>query len=47
MIHILNNLALDYELQFVLMERRVGDVEMILTIEEIRGNQVYIMKGLI
>jgi hypothetical protein len=37
MIHILNNLNSDYELQLALMERRVGDVEKPLTIEEIRG----------
>jgi hypothetical protein len=37
MIHILNNLTSDYELQLALMERRVGDVEKPLTIEEIRG----------
>jgi hypothetical protein len=37
MIHILNNLTSDHELQLALMERRVGDVEKPLTIEEIRG----------
>jgi hypothetical protein len=37
MIHILNNLTSDYELQPALMQRRVGDVEKPLTIEEIRG----------
>jgi hypothetical protein len=37
MIHILNNLISDYELQLALMERRVGDDEKPLTIEEIRG----------
>jgi hypothetical protein len=37
MIHILNNLTSDYELQLALMERRVGDDENLLTIEEIRG----------
>jgi hypothetical protein len=35
--HILNNLTSDYELQLALMERRVGNVEKSLTIEEIRG----------
>jgi hypothetical protein len=35
-IHILNNLTSDYELQLALMERRVGDDEKPLTIEEIR-----------
>jgi hypothetical protein len=37
MIHILNNLTSDYELQLALMERRVGDDEKPLMIEEIRG----------
>jgi hypothetical protein len=37
LIHTLNNLTSDYDLQLVLMERRVGDVEKSLTIEEIRG----------
>jgi hypothetical protein len=37
MIHILNNLTSDYELQLALMERRVGYVEKLFTIEEIRG----------
>jgi hypothetical protein len=37
MIHILNKLTSDYELQIALMERRVGDDEKPLTIEEIRG----------
>jgi hypothetical protein len=37
MIHILNNLTSDYDLQLALMERRVGDVDKLLTIEEIRG----------
>jgi hypothetical protein len=37
MIHILNNFTLDYELQLAMMERRVGDVERTLTVEEIRG----------
>ena len=36
-IHILNNLTSDFDLQLTLMERRVGDVEKPLTIEEIRG----------
>ena len=44
MIHILNNLTSDYELQLMLMERRVGDVERPLTVEEIRGNLVYVLK---
>jgi hypothetical protein len=37
MIHILNNLTSDYELQLALIERIVGDDEKPLTIEEIRG----------
>ena len=37
MIHILNNLTSDYELQLSMMQRRVGDTERPLTIEEIRG----------
>jgi Zinc knuckle len=37
MIQILNNLTSDYELQFAKMERRVGDADKPLTIEEIRG----------
>jgi hypothetical protein len=37
MIQILNNLTSEYELQLALMERRVGDDEKPLTIEEIRG----------
>jgi hypothetical protein len=37
MIHILNNLTSDYELQLAMMERGVGDIEKPLTLEEIRG----------
>ena len=37
MVHILNNLTSEYELQVAMMERRVGDAEKPLTIEEIRG----------
>ena len=37
MIHILNNLTSEYEIQVAMMERRVGDAEKPLTIEEIRG----------
>jgi hypothetical protein len=37
MIHILNNLTSDYDLQLALMERRVGDVDKPLTVEEVRG----------
>jgi hypothetical protein len=38
MIHILNNLTLDYDLQLTLMERRVGDADKPLTVEEVRGD---------
>jgi hypothetical protein len=37
MIHILNNLTSDYDLQLALMERRVGDADKPLTVEEVRG----------
>jgi hypothetical protein len=37
MIHILSNLTSDYELQFAKIQRRVGDIDKPLTIEEIRG----------
>ena len=37
MIHILNNLTTDYELQLALMERRIGDKDKPLTVEEIRA----------
>jgi hypothetical protein len=37
MIHILNNLTLDYQLQLAMIERRVGDTERPLTVEKIRG----------
>jgi hypothetical protein len=37
MIHILNNLTSDYDLQLTLMERRVGDADKPLTVEEVRG----------
>jgi tRNA A22 N-methylase len=33
---ILNHLTSDYELQLAIVERRVGDVEKLITIEEIR-----------
>jgi hypothetical protein len=36
MIHILNNLTSDYDLQLALMERRVGDDDKALTVEEVR-----------
>jgi hypothetical protein len=37
MIHILNNLNSDYDLQLALTERRVGDADKPLTVEEVRG----------
>ena len=37
MIHILNNLTPDYDLQVALLERRVGDVDNPLTVQEIRS----------
>jgi hypothetical protein len=37
MIHILNNLTSDYDLQLALMKRRVGDTDKLLTVEEVRG----------
>jgi gag-polypeptide of LTR copia-type/Zinc knuckle len=37
MIHVLNNLTADYDLQVALLERRIGDVEQPLTISEIRA----------
>jgi hypothetical protein len=37
MIHILNNLTSDYDLQFALMERRVADADKPLIVEEVRG----------
>jgi hypothetical protein len=37
MIHILNNLTSDYDLQLTLMERRVDDADKPLTVEEVRG----------
>jgi gag-polypeptide of LTR copia-type/Zinc knuckle len=37
MIHMLNNLTSDYELQLALMEKRVGDAEKPLTVEEIKA----------
>jgi hypothetical protein len=36
MIHILNNLTSDYALQLKLVERRVGDADKPLTVEEVR-----------
>jgi hypothetical protein len=37
MIHILNNLTADYDLQLAMLERRIGDKENPLTVEEIRA----------
>jgi hypothetical protein len=36
-INVLNNLTSDYDLQLVLMERRVSDADKTLTVEEVRG----------
>jgi gag-polypeptide of LTR copia-type len=38
MIHILNNMTLDYELQLALMERRINDKLIPLTVDEIRDD---------
>jgi hypothetical protein len=38
MVHVLNNLTSDYDLQLVLMEKRIGDREKPLTVEEIRAD---------
>jgi hypothetical protein len=37
MIHIQNNLTSDYDLQLAVMERRVGNPDKPLTVEEVRG----------
>jgi hypothetical protein len=37
MIHILNDLTSDYDLQLGLMERRVGDADKPIKVEEVRG----------
>jgi hypothetical protein len=37
MIHVLNNPTSDYELQLALIEKRVGDAEKPLTVEEIKA----------
>jgi hypothetical protein len=37
MIHIFNNLTSNYDLQLELTERRVGDADRPLTVEEVRG----------
>jgi hypothetical protein len=37
MIHILNNITSDYDLQHSLMERSVSDADKRLTVEEVRG----------
>jgi hypothetical protein len=37
MIHILNNLTSDYDFQLALTERRVGDADKPLTVEDVRG----------
>jgi gag-polypeptide of LTR copia-type len=40
MIHVLNNLTLDYDLQLALMEKRVGDMDRPLSIEEIKAELI-------
>jgi hypothetical protein len=37
MIHMLNKLTSNYDLQIAFMERRVGDADKPLTVEEVRG----------
>jgi hypothetical protein len=37
MVHVLKNLTSDYELQLALMEKRIGEKEKPLTVEEIRA----------
>jgi hypothetical protein len=37
MIHVLNNVTTDYDLQLALMEKRVGDSDKPLSIEEIKA----------
>jgi hypothetical protein len=46
MIHILNNLTSDYDLQLALMERRVVDADKPLTVEEVRGELNLIIERL-
>jgi hypothetical protein len=41
----LNNLTSDYELQFALIEKRVGDAEKPLTVEEIKAELSLCLKG--
>jgi hypothetical protein len=45
MIGILNYLILNYELQITIVERRVGDIEKSLRIEEIEEKRAFVMKG--
>jgi hypothetical protein len=40
MIHVLNNLPTEYNLQLALLEKRVGDNEKQLTIEEMRAELI-------
>jgi hypothetical protein len=37
MTHVLNNLPMDYKLQLALLEKRIGDKDKTLTIEDIRA----------
>jgi hypothetical protein len=45
MIHVMNNLNTDYDLQLALMEKRVGDSEKPLSIEEIKAELSLFLKG--
>jgi hypothetical protein len=46
MIHLLNNITSDYDLQLALMKRRVGDSDKPLTVEEVRGEFNLILERL-
>jgi hypothetical protein len=46
MIHVLNKLTLDHNLQLELMERRVGDTERTLSFEEIKVELSFNAKGI-
>jgi hypothetical protein len=45
LIHFLNDFTPNYDLQLALMERRVGDADKPLTIEEVRGEKISDLKG--
>jgi hypothetical protein len=46
MIHIFNKLSSDYDFQLALMERRVGDTDKTLTVEDVRGESNFRFKKL-